>query len=164
MPASPPTTPVSAAGPVQESQAAPGVYIRSAQPTSDIDLLWNGSRTYFRDDRSGLFTLLVGFLAGCMVTAVLFLTVFNQPAFQHLWTPAPPAPQAMMATPVTVMKADHPNVVVEKGETLSGIVDREYHNTSPRIQQAVIQANRLKDASSIQVGQVLLLPAVTPVE
>jgi LysM repeat protein len=148
------------------SATAPGVYVRSANKTSDIDALWSGSRTYFRDDRSGLFTLLFGFLLGAAVTSVLFLTVFNQPVFTQLWTPA--VSSQAVANPVAgdpgvtgpTLKPLHQVVVVEKGETLSEIVDREYRNTAPHIQQRVSQVNNLGLSHNVMVGQRLTLPTI----
>jgi LysM repeat protein len=137
-------------------QPVPGVYVRTGGQPADIDLLWNGSRTYFKDDRAGLFNLFVGFIAGGIVTSVLFLTVFNQPAFQRLVAPPPVVAEPQL--PKTTIKPEHATVVVEKGETLSGIVDREYHNTAMALQKKVIASNHLEDNGVVQVGQVLRLP------
>jgi LysM repeat protein len=52
-------------------------------------------------------------------------------------------------------------VVVEKGDTLSNILDREYHNTAMRIQQQVIQVNQLDKSGIVQAGQRLNLPKVS---
>jgi LysM repeat protein len=139
-------------------QAVPGVYVRTSGQPADIDMLWNGSRTYFKDDRSGIFNLAMGFIAGCVVTTVLFVTVFNQPAFQQLLTPAPAAPTVTEAKPL--IKPDHATVVVEKGESLSTIIDREYHNTSVNIQKQVVASNRLEDSGVVQAGQMLRLPVI----
>ena len=143
---------------LSREQAVPGVYVRTTGQPADIDLLWNGSRTYFKDDRTGLFSLVLGFLAGCVVTAVLFITVFNQPAFQQMLTPAPVATAPPVAKPV--IKPDHATIVVEKGETLSGIIDREYHNSAVGIQKQVVASNRLEDSGVVQAGQMLRLPVI----
>jgi LysM repeat protein len=146
---------------------APGVYSRPNNRShhSDIDALWGGTRSYFKDDRSGLFAMLMGFVLGSVVTTLLFVGVFNQPFFQHWWQPnANTASSQASSTPAaatSIITPVHTNVVVEKGDTLSNILDREYHNTAMRIQQQVIQVNQLDKSGIVQAGQRLNLPKVS---
>lgn len=65
--------------PHEATDKAPGVYVRRhAEEDSDLDVLYSVSR-HNRDDKQNLVFLILGFLAGVVITSLVFILFLNKP-------------------------------------------------------------------------------------
>ncbi|MBY0450996.1 MAG: LysM peptidoglycan-binding domain-containing protein [Cyanobacteria bacterium] len=65
-------------------EKTPGVYVRSEDyHAKDLDMLWSGARTFYRDERSPFLLLGIGFFAGVLVTTALGCFLMWSPWFVH---------------------------------------------------------------------------------
>ena len=68
-------------------EKTPGVYVRSEDyHAKDLDMLWSGARTFYRDERSPFLLLGIGFFTGVLVTTALGCFLMWSPWFVHRTT------------------------------------------------------------------------------
>jgi LysM repeat protein len=61
-------------------EKTPGVYVRTNEPANhELDMLWSGSRTQFREERSPFLFIAIGFVLGVIVTAAAFIFLVSKP-------------------------------------------------------------------------------------
>lgn len=158
----------------------PNIFAEAETPKSDeLETLWPGVHQDFfhSPKRTPSFHLMVGFLAGAVVSMVCISGYSivsgmiakagsgqpnKQVAAAPATTTAAPAPVPQGVDPSAVLKPAHPTVEVLNGDTLAAIALREYGKATPRLLDAICKANGMRNANFLNLGQKLNLPEYLP--
>lgn len=158
----------------QPLDSSVGVYVR---PTKDkekeLDMLWQNFRISQKDERSPGIYLATGFIAGAIamliVTTLLSFTVNNNRS-QDIDAQVKPAKEKARLTFIPADKSVSENssnpttstvpesYTVKSGDTIAGIIVRFYGTYDVSKIEKIRQANQMKNANNIKIGQTLIIP------
>lgn len=163
---------------MQQAQSRiPGVYVRENADPHELDMLWAGSKTYQREERSPLLFFAGGLILGIIATSAVFLLLMAKPDIRFgggdkLVNPgveeveeAPVATKAetgkTVNTPGDIIKTKSTvgsqTYTVKDGDTLGGIAYRHYHSSAPEYVEKIRRANKVQ-GEMIHIGQELVIP------
>lgn len=149
----------------QPYDASPGVYVRPNKD-KELDVLWQNFKVSQKEDKSPGIYLVTGFVAGAI--AMLIMTTLLSFSVRGNDSPSIPSPKLKEKARLTFIPADKINgtttlkgpesYTVKSGDTLAGIVIRFYGNYDLSKVEKIKQANGMKNANDLQIGQTLIMP------
>ena len=152
----------------QPYDASPGVYVR-ANKEKELDVLWQNFRVSQKEDKSPGIYLATGFVAGAIAMLIMTtLLSFSVRGGDNQNIKMPKRAKAEKAklsfipsdktTNATEAKSTTESYTVKSGDTLESIVIRFYGQFDLAKVEKIRQANGMKNANSLQIGQNLTIP------
>ena len=149
-------------------------YSKPASKTSELDVLWrsvgktNAEARSVKQKAPGVY-LLIGFICGCLFMGLISLIagfsnfIGSQKTEEIIVQQAPKANVAVIdadaqdaTTPVASVSEE--KYEVKSGDTLDKIAYRFYGKYDVEKIDAIQKLNNITDPSSLQIGQVILIP------
>ncbi len=167
----------------QIANAQPKQAVKSVAPQikeRELDMLWNNFKQHSKQDKSPTVYLITGFIAGAVVMLIITSLIgfsmksMNESA-EDISTKVPdtkiedtaitfiPADKEVSATPAkastTTAGARQDEVyTVQSGDTLESIIIRFYGSYSMKHENAIKEANGMKNPNALSIGQKLRIP------
>lgn len=144
--------------------SSPGVYVRSDRDR-ELDILWQGTRVNAREEKSPVFYLSTGFVAG--IVSVFLITAFlnfGKASDDSVvaWQKAHEKDAAVTVSPSFTDEAaalySTTEYRVKSGDTLEAIAYRFYGSGTPSRINKIQVANNLRNPNALQIGQNLIIP------
>lgn len=164
--------------PPEIQEKTPGVYVRAENELPhELDMLWSGSKSYPKEERSPLISFIAGVLVGGILTAAVFLLFIIQPQIKtgpsQITTPvnetvdssqpaatngAPASGNTQGGTAATPAAAGAQNYTVQSGDTLGTIAEKVYGSSAPKYVEKIQTANNMSSPDALQIDQKLIIP------
>lgn len=149
----------------------------SPAKTSELDVLWrsvgktNNDTRVTKQKAPGVY-LLIGFICGAVFMSIIFAIAglssiaSNQKTEEIIVQQAPKANVAVIGpdsepASAAVSVPTEEKYEVKSGDTIDGIVYRFYGKYDTKKIDEILKLNNIIDPSSLQIGQVILIPLET---
>lgn len=146
----------------------------------ELDMLWNNFKQHSKQDKSPTVYLITGFIAGAVVMLIITSLIgfsmksLNESA-EDISTKVPDT--KIEDTAITFIPADKDATgatapktkvatgtnqgevyTVQEGDTLESIIIRFYGSYSVKYEEAIKEANNMKNPNALSIGQKLRIP------
>ena len=146
----------------------------------ELDMLWNNFKQHSKQDKSPTVYLITGFIAGAVVMLIITSLIgFSMKSLNEsaedistkvpdtkiedtaiTFIPADKDATGATAPPAKVTTGTHQGEVytVQEGDTLESIIIRFYGSYSVKYEEAIKEANNMKNPNALSIGQKLRIP------
>lgn len=167
----------------QIANAQPKQAVKSVGPQikeRELDMLWTNFKQHSKQDKSPTVYLITGFIAGAVVMLIItsligFSMKSMSESAEDISTKIPntkiedtaitfiPADKEVSATPAKATTAtagarQDEVYTVQNGDTLESIIIRFYGSYSKKHENAIKEANGMKNPNALSIGQKLRIP------